>query len=133
MKAADTTTSAVRESLERGRKFNEGSLEFPRSSIVRGVRLQAGITKREVRLTPDITSGSRLRTKVVHRSPIGDRAARLDVHVEGDRLELRRPDFDLVRTGFEVGLLCHAVEVVDDADEVAVDIHLGITLRQVDP
>ena len=68
-----------------------------------------------------------------HGAAIRDRPAGLDVYVELDRLELRRADFDLMRTGFHVGLLHPAVEVVDRPDEISVDVNLGITLWQVDP
>src|SRR4029079_4291931 len=71
--------------------------------------------------------------KIVHRSAIRDGAARFDVHAELNRLELRRADFDSMRTGFEIGLLRYAIEVVHGADEVTVDIYLCVALRHVDP
>src|ERR1700730_10192056 len=54
---------------------------------------------------------------------IGRRMIRRDAHVERQRLEPRRADFDPVRTRLDVQPLEDAVEVVDDADVVAVDVH----------
>ena len=54
-----------------------------------------------------------------------DRPAGLDVDVEGNRLvDPGFPDLDLVRPRLEVQVLEHTVEVVHDADVVAVSKHL---------
>src|SRR5262245_25454895 len=46
-----------------------------------------------------------------------------DADVEGQRLVALRAHFDPVRAGFDVQPLERAVELIDDADEIAVDIH----------
>ena len=56
-----------------------------------------------------------------------DSARRVDVDVEDLRLEAGRFDFDLVRSDVERQTLKDAVEVVDDARVVAVDIDGRVT------
>src|SRR5712671_475633 len=101
-------------------------LECPRSSIV------VGRNYPERRGTYWLRR-SCLRTQFAHRSAISDRAAWFDVDIECDRFELRRSNFYSMGTGFEIGLLEGAVEVVDDSDKISVHIHFGVALRQVDP
>src|SRR5262245_47866048 len=68
-----------------------------------------------------------------HRRSIRDRAAWLDVHVEHNCLVARGADLNSMRADLEICLLQRAVEIIHSAHEVAVHVHLGITLRQIDP
>src|SRR5262245_2438287 len=63
---------------------------------------------------------------------IRDRLARRYVDVERNRLHALQPDFDPMRAGLQVQVLCRAVEVVDDADVVAVDEDLRVLRRAFD-
>ena len=56
-----------------------------------------------------------------------------DPHVEGERLVSRRSHFDPMRTGREMKPLEHPVEVVDDADVVAVDEDLRVARLDLQP
>src|SRR5580765_1297874 len=49
-----------------------------------------------------------------------------DAHIELEALVPRRANHDPMGTGIDVQLLEDPVEVVDDADEVAVDVDLGL-------
>src|SRR3954469_3190928 len=62
----------------------------------------------------------------------GHRLTALDIDVEGDRLRTVRADFDLVRTGRQVQVPHRAVEVLDDADVVAVGKDLRVSRRSLD-
>src|SRR5262249_54941222 len=62
-----------------------------------------------------------LQLSVVRRGVI-----RRDANLEGERLVSRRADLDAVRPAFDVQLLEDAVEVVDHADVVAIDVDLGL-------
>src|SRR4051812_8501897 len=62
----------------------------------------------------------------------GHRLTALDIDVEGDRLRTVRADFDLVRTGRQVQVPHRAVEVLDDADVVAVGKDLRVSRRALD-
>ena len=64
---------------------------------------------------------------------VGDAFARRDEHFELEWLVTISADFDAVATGFEAELLEQAVEAVDHADEVAVDIDLGVTRFELQP
>src|SRR6187551_2297613 len=59
-------------------------------------------------------------------------APQLGVHVERDRLEAWLANLEAMWTGFEVRLLQRSVEVVHDAEIVAVGVDLSILLRQVE-
>src|SRR5712692_1906232 len=56
---------------------------------------------------------------------ISSRVIRCDSHIERERLVTRRAHFDAVRAGIKMQALEDAVEIVDDADVVAVDVHLA--------
>src|SRR4051812_24878471 len=60
------------------------------------------------------------------------RLTALDIDVEGDRLRTVRTDFDLVRAGRQVQVPHRAVEVLDDADVVAVGKDLRVSRRSLD-
>src|SRR5262249_40711079 len=63
---------------------------------------------------------------------IGNRLTGLDVHFELNRRLALEAQLDPVDAGFEIQVLERAVEVVDDADVVAVDEHLRIAWRALD-
>src|SRR5438128_2563370 len=67
------------------------------------------------------------------RGAIGDRLARFHPDIERDRRKSRRPNLNPVRAGFEVQMLEHAVEVVDDAHVIAIREHLRVSRRVDDP
>ena len=60
-------------------------------------------------------------------SAIRDLPAGQDADVDFERLEAWRDDLDLVFAVFERQRLEHAVEVVDVAREVSIDVHFRVT------
>src|SRR5688572_28503759 len=64
---------------------------------------------------------------------VGDRFTRRDQHVERDGFVAGGLDFDPVSAGVDPELLEDAVEVVDHAHEVAVDVDLGVARLDLQP
>ena len=87
---------------------------------------------------PELTARARdIRTTSLRRRPerraVGHRPAGLNVDVDRHRFESVAPNFDAVRSGFEVHLLKRSVEVVDNSHVVAVDEDFGVALIDGDP
>lgn len=64
-----------------------------------------------------------------HLRPIGDGSTIYRPHVEDNRREARRPDFDPVWAGFELQVLKPSIEVIDDAGIVPIDVDFRVGWR----
>src|ERR1043165_8821475 len=76
-----------------------------------------------------LSAGASMAPPLWQVGAIRDRSIGNHVDVEGHRRFARSANFDPMWPGLEVDVLKHAVEVVDDANVVAVDEHLCIARR----
>src|SRR4026208_2117126 len=69
----------------------------------------------------------------LHLRFVSRRSIDADHHLEGERLVAHCPNLDAVRSRIEVQALEDAVEIVDDADVVAVDVDFGVARLDLQP